>query len=78
MRTGASPQQKLEELLESGRRVVLRSWDSTQSALSDVTLRAGRKIVQLKRDRPLEIIAGVAAAAFLLGVGLRVRRSRHE
>jgi hypothetical protein len=76
--TRTASQQKLGELLEHGSRVVLRSWDSTQSALSGVTLRAGRKIVQLRRERPLEVIAGVAAASFLLGAALRVWRSRHE
>jgi hypothetical protein len=77
-RTRTASQRKLEYLLESGRGVVLRAWDSTQSAFSGVTLRAGRTIVQLRRERPLELIAAVAAAAFLLGVALRVRRSRYE
>jgi hypothetical protein len=71
-------QQRSNELLEFGRAAFLRSWDSTQRALSDVSRRAGPKIRQLKRDRPVEIIATVAVAAFLLGVGLRVWRSRHE
>jgi hypothetical protein len=32
----------------------------------------------LKRERPLEVIAGVAAGAFLLGVALRTWRSFYE
>jgi len=76
--TGIVPQQRFNQLLERSRDAFLRSWDSTQRALSDVTRRGGDKIRQLKRDRPLEIIAGVACAAFLLGVALRVWRSRHE
>ena len=77
-RTRTPSQQKFDGLLESGSRVVLRSWESIQRAVSDVARRAADKIRQLKRDRPLEIIAGVAGAAFLLGVGLRLWRSRHE
>ena len=78
MRTGTAPQQKLEELLELSRGAVLRSWDSAQRAISGATLRAGNKIRQLRRERPLEIIAGIAVASFLLGAALRVWRSRHE
>ena len=77
-RTRTASQHRLDELLESGSRVVLRSWDSTQRAVSNVTRRTAETIRRLKRDRPLEIIAGVAGAAFLLGVGLRIWRSRHE
>jgi hypothetical protein len=78
LRTKTAPQLSLSALLERSRDAFLRSWDSTQRVLSDVTLRAGNRIRQLKRDRPLEMVAGAAAAAFLLGVGLRVWRSRHE
>jgi hypothetical protein len=78
MRTAAAAQQKLEKLLELGCGIVLRSWDSTQRAISGATLRAGNKIRQLRRERPLEIIASVAVASFLLGAALRVWRSRHE
>jgi hypothetical protein len=78
MRTPAAPQQKLEELLELGRSVALRSWGSAQRAISGATLKAENKIRQLRRERPLEIIASVAIASFLLGAALRVWRSRHE
>jgi len=72
------PRQRFHQLLKRSRYGFLRCWDSTQQALLDVTHRTNDKIRQLKRDRPVGIIAGVAAAAFLLGVGLRVWRSRHE
>ncbi len=72
------PQQQFRELLERSRHAFVHSWDSTQRALLNVSRGARHRIRELKRDRPVEIIAGVAIAAFLLGVGLRVWRSRYE
>ena len=72
------PQQHFHELLEHSRQAFVYSWDSTHRVLLNVSRGARHRIRQLKRDRPVEIIAGVAIAAFLLGVGLGVWRSRYE
>jgi len=55
-----------------------RSWDATQRTFRKMMSNADAKMRYLRRERPLYIIAGVAATAFVLGVALRVWRGRDE
>lgn len=73
-----SPSEGLEELVEEGREKFESAWDDIQRSVSRVVSRAADTIRYLKRERPLEVVAGVAVAAFLLGVTLRIWRSRHD
>ena len=64
--------------LQRDRGVVELSWQTARSWVSRTLSRAGSGMANLKRERPLEVIAGVAAGAFLLGVGIRTWRSFYE
>jgi hypothetical protein len=57
---------------------IQRSWASAQSVASRIARRLGARARYLRRERPLEVIAGFAIAGFLAGVGLRIWRSHHE
>lgn len=61
-----------------GRQALGRSWRTIRTAASRTISRAGSRITRTTRERPLEVVAGVAAAGFALGVALRIWRSRYE
>jgi len=61
-----------------GRQALGRSWRTIRTAASRTISRAGSRITHTTRERPLEVVAGVAAAGFALGVALRIWRSRYE
>lgn len=58
--------------------VIQTSWENLERSATRLARRAQIRVRRMKDKHPLEIIAGVAAAAFLLGVGLRIGRSHHE
>ena len=60
------------------KRGVQRSWAATQNATSRIARNLSSKLRRLRREHPLQVIAGFAVAGFLAGVGLRIWRSRHE
>jgi hypothetical protein len=53
-------------------------WDRVQHTASEMLARATRRLRQLRRERPVEIILAVAVASFALGCALRIWRSHHE
>jgi hypothetical protein len=55
-----------------------RSWDETQRTFRKIISNADAKMRYWRRERPLYIIAGVAATAAVLGVAVRLWRSRDE
>lgn len=63
---------------EEARAELHRFWEEAQSSFSRAFLRAKTKFRFLRHERPVHIIAGVAAAAFLLGISIRIWRSRYE
>jgi hypothetical protein len=64
--------------IQNGRDAVERSWKRTQSAISRALSRAASRMDYVKRERPLEVLAGVAAAAFVVGAAIRLWRNRYE
>lgn len=73
-RVAATAQDTAEQVRERTQ----RSWELTQRTFRRVVSDANDKIGYLRRERPLYVIAGVAAAAFVLGVALRLWRSHDE
>ena len=72
----------LEEKLLSGAErsveTIQRGYVEVQRAASRTLSRANRKIRYLADERPLQIVAGIAVAAFLTGAALRIWRSNHD
>jgi ElaB/YqjD/DUF883 family membrane-anchored ribosome-binding protein len=52
--------------------------DETSAKTADVLEQARRSALYYKEEYPLQVIAGVAGAAFLLGVFLRIWRSNRD
>jgi len=60
------------------KRRLQRSWENAQNATSRIAHKLSAKVSYLRRERPLQVIAGFAIAGLLAGIGLRIWRSRHE
>ena len=54
------------------------SFARVMSASHDVTRRAWNRAEQLKRERPLQLLAVVSGSAFALGIAARIWRSHHH
>ncbi|MBV9342025.1 MAG: hypothetical protein JO159_14205 [Acidobacteria bacterium] len=68
----------VEERLTSARSGLLRLSSRAQQGFSVVLLEARSRFRYLKNERPLELVAGIAAAAFLAGAALRIWKSSQE
>ena len=55
-----------------------RSWATAQNTTSHIAHKLSVKVRYLRRERPLQVIAGFAIAGLLAGIGLRIWRGRHE
>ena|SRR5215831_15009582 len=55
-----------------------RAYENARKSLLDTIDRARRNLRYLADRKPLQLVAGVAVASFLVGVGLRLWRSHYE
>jgi hypothetical protein len=60
-------------MAESASATLLQGENGARQARAAALARAGR----LRAERPLQLLAGAAGAAFVLGFALRFRRSNH-
>lgn len=67
-----------EQELEGARAALARFAWSVERSFSVALVRARSRLRYLKTERPLELVAAVAAAAFLAGAALRIWRSSRE
>jgi hypothetical protein len=57
---------------------IQRAWNDIRRSTVQVAKSVRGKMSQLRRERPLQVIAAVAVASFGLGCALRIWRSRYE
>lgn len=69
---------RVEEIVESGRESIEKSWALLLRSGHRLARRAAERARFVRRERPLQVVAGVAAIAFTAGVILRIWRSRYE
>jgi hypothetical protein len=55
-----------------------RGYEAARKTLLDAIADARRKLRYVADEKPLHLVLGVAVAAFLAGVGLRLWRSHYE
>jgi len=70
--------EKLHSAFESFSDEIQLAYDKLQRSISRGVSTVGRKVRYLRRERPMQIVAGVAIASFLAGVALRIWRSNHD
>ena len=76
--TKTKPPQPLNDAVKLALNGIQRSWARIEREATRVALRTRNKLVYLRRERPLHIVAAVALTGFLLGAALRLWRSRHD
>ena len=55
-----------------------RAYEAARKAVLDTIARARRNFRYMADEKPMQLVMGVAIAAFLAGVGLRLWRSHYE
>jgi hypothetical protein len=69
---------KLRSGAEHSVEIIQRGYEEVQHAASRAVSRANRKLRYLADERPVQIVVGIAVAAFLTGAALRIWRSNHD
>lgn len=54
------------------------AYENARKTVLDTIARARRNLRYMTDEKPMQLVIGVAVASFLVGVGLRLWRSRYE
>jgi len=78
VKTKIKSSQRLNDAVKRALNRVGRSWADAERGRTQLVSRARKQLTYLLRERPLDIVAAVALAGFLLGAALRLWRSHHD
>lgn len=73
-----TPGQQFHEAFEGVLSGIRRYWAGAERGATRVVSRSRNRMTRLRRERPLQLVAGVAITAFLVGAALRVWRRHYE
>jgi len=74
---GHAPAEQVAEVYQHTRSAFRHSYQKAERLFSGILIRGKRNARYLYDEKPLQLVAGIAAASFLVGAALRVWRSHH-